>query len=302
VHVTYTQLNKDAAFWAEKLAAGYQRLGGHTSGLFTCRRCEGGQQQTVYHLLVDAGLGTIQALCEAGFDWEADLDVLITHGHADHHIELKMLSRLYCRIMPERPKPPLTIHCTQETFDHWLRPLHGFESDDDASPTLRFHPISPVTTQDAERASLVAGPDDLFHVRAVATDHLPGAVIYVVEFDDRKVLTGWDLRSLPDPGRLPLLQQPSLALLEANTLYADVDSGHTSAQTLVESGFLAQLAAPVSGPGRHGIYLVHFSGRTNASVRNWIADDDLLPLIRSDYPETPASLKGVARRLQSWEF
>src|SRR5687767_7035104 len=111
-NVTYTQLNKDAAYWPEKISAGHKVLGGgHTAGIFT--RFKNGQP--AYSLLVDAGLGTIQALCDSGFAWGSALDVLLTHGHVDHHAELMVLSEIQCRRMTDKPLAPINVHCTHET-------------------------------------------------------------------------------------------------------------------------------------------------------------------------------------------
>ena len=164
----------------------------------------------------------------------AELDVLITHGHPDHHLELMVLSELYCLRMPAsctRPHKgdPLRVHCTQETFTRWLQPVHGFRFAGGENQTLEFKSITPATAGYLHLAipPHLAGP---FSIRAVSTDHFPGAVCYVVEWDRFKVLIGWDLRSLPNPDEFSFMKNPSLALIEANTIYQSVTSGHTSVQ------------------------------------------------------------------------
>lgn len=127
-------------------------------------------------------------------------------------------------------------------------------------------------------------------------DHFPGAVIYVVEFGPHKIVIGWDKKTLPDPNIHRVMQNPSLALLEANTWTSlSTRTGHTSVVELVESRFLEQLQLSFALPFHFGAWLVHFSGAEDP--HGPISDGDLESRLRKTYPDLSDRV-GVARRGQ----
>lgn len=285
-YVLYQQINKDHAYWSEKRRLGQTR-GGNTAGLLTHFRGE----EAVSSILFDAGLGTIDGLHDLRrFSWQWPLSVFITHGHPDHHLELMILSELWCKRESPIRREALTVHCTPTTYSAWLEPVHqwGFTG----GKTLAHQPLT-------AGAPASVG---IFTIHAIEVDHFPGSVIFVVEFGERqrhRVVIGWDLKTLPDPDRIPLLKNPSLALLEANTWTAlSAKTGHTSVEELESTGFLAKLGATL-GPNRYGIFLVHYGGGEDPD--GMLTDLALRAKFRTTYPHL-ASVVQVAGRGQSWSF
>ncbi len=284
--VVYQQLNKDHAYWSEKRRVG-QLKGGNTAGLLTHFRGD----EAVAAILFDAGLGTIDGLHDLQrFDWQWPLTAFITHGHPDHHLELMILSEIWCKRQTASRRDALAIHCTQTTYSSWLEPVHkwGFTG----GKTLIHKPI---TVGSPEHAGI-------FTVHAIDVDHFPGSVIYVVEFGEserHRVVIGWDMKTLPDPDQHPILKNPSLALLEANTWNAlSAKTGHTSVEELASTGFLSKLGASV-GQHRYGLFLVHYGGGEDPG--GMLTDAQLLSKFQATYGHL-ASVVGVASRGQSWVF
>jgi phosphoribosyl 1,2-cyclic phosphodiesterase len=281
-HVLYQQINKDHAFWSEKRRHG-QRVGGHTAGLLT----HVAGDHVVTNLLFDAGLGTIDGLCDLPhFNWEWPLEIFLTHGHIDHHAELLLLAEQWCTRATHR-RPAIPVRCTDATLDVVVRMHeHGFG----AGRTL-----TPVSIQPGSRSAV-----GIFSVSALAVDHFPGAVIYIVEFGQDKIIIGWDLKSLPSPTEHPVLQRPSLALLEANTWSAQSHrTGHTSVEEIVASGFLRELRVSEAVGARYGAYFVHYSGYEDPDGP--LGDRELALRFRRAYPEFGA-WADVAVRGQAWTF
>jgi phosphoribosyl 1,2-cyclic phosphodiesterase len=280
--VLYQQINKDHAFWTEKRrhTAG---PGGNTAGLLT--HAVDGQVTT--NILFDAGLGTIEGLCDlADFDWSWPLDVVVTHAHADHHAELQLLSDQWCKRNGPR-RDAIRVHAHSMTLDR-LRLAHarGFED----GRTLHAVELRP-----GERQRL-----GIFTVTGIDVDHMPGAMIYAVEFGAEKLVVAWDLKTPPSPLAHPLLQRPSLALIEANTWTAlSSRTNHTSVEELVRSGFIQGLRLDQAPGTRHGAYLVHYSGAEDAEGP--MSDQALAARLARQYPDLAARL-GVARRGQQWRF
>ncbi|MHC4127959.1 MAG: MBL fold metallo-hydrolase [Planctomycetota bacterium] len=260
--VIYQQVNKDHAYWIEKRRVG-QKRGGNTAGLLTHFSEDG---SVAANILFDAGLGTIEGLADLSeFNWQWPLEVFLTHGNIDHHAELMVLSEL--EIVKK-------VH------------FHGFGEGGTLEPVA----ISP-------REAPARG---IFRIHALDVDHFPGSVIYVAEFSRHRIVIGWDLKTLPDPDRLPVLKRPSLALVAANTWSAlSPRAGHTSVEELVSSGFLHKLEAPAGTDGHHGIYLVHYGGGEDPGGA--MSDRRLAARFRAAYPDL-ADTVGVAARGQAWAF
>jgi len=282
--VIYQQINKDHAYWIEKRRVG-QRRGGNTAGLLT-HFSEDGAVAT--NILFDAGFGTIEGLADlAEFDWQWPLEVFLTHGNIDHHAELMVLSEEWCKRESETPRGPLRVHGTDGTLEIVRKVhFHGFG----AGGTLEPVAISPGETP----------ARGIFRIHAVDVDHIPGSVIYVAEFSRHRILVGWDLKTLPDPDRHPVLKRPSLALVAANTWSAPLRAtGHASIEELVSSGFLHKLEAPAPADGHHGIHLVHYGGREDPD--GTLPDHRLAAKFRAAYPDLAGTV-GVAARGQAWAF
>lgn len=280
--VLYQQINKDHAFFSEKRLRN-PGPGGNTAGLLT-HLVDG---VAVTNVLFDAGLGTTEGLCDlARFDWAWPLDIVLTHAHADHHAELQLLSEQWCtRIGPRRPAIPVRAHRT--TLDH-VAGAHAKAFGD--GRTLEAAPIQPG----------VATQIGIFRVTGVAVDHVPGAMIYAVEFGREKVVVAWDMRSPPRPDEHPVLLRPSLALVESNTWSAVSDrTGHTSVEELMSSGFLRDLRLPESPGTPNGAFLVHYSGAEDPDGP--MSDADLAWRVARAYPNLAPWVR-VAARGQLWSF
>lgn len=292
--VIYQQINKDHAYWTEKRRVG-QIKGGHTAGLLTHIQ----DATVVTNVLFDAGLGTIEGLCDLEeFSWEWPLTVFITHGHIDHHAELMILAELWCKRQAGEPRGPLEVYCTGDgsipggtlTLKN-LQRVHsyGFGS----GKTLAHVPITPAGSRRC----------GIFEIHAIGVyDHFPGAVIYVVEFGEEqqhKLVIGWDMKTLPS--LTPILKEPSLALLEANTwMPLSAKTGHTSVEELVSTRFIQDLGVPFGPTTDHyGVYLVHYGGGEDP---DGILDDTKLETkFQQTYP-TLAGIVRVAKRGQHWSF
>ncbi len=291
--IVFQQVNKDHAYWSEKRNVGQTR-GGHTAGLLTHKRDDNG----VTNVLFDAGLGTIDGLNDlSDFSWQWPLQVFITHGHIDHHAELMVLSELWCK-REASPRQPLLVRTTERTFD-CIQPVHsyGFAGGN----TLSFARIVPGTAEKPSPPVEVG----IFRVFALCVDHFPGSVIYVVEAAGHKIIVGWDMKTLLNPKDYPILKNPSLALLEANTWSAlSQRTGHTSVEDLVDNGsfkFIQSLDAALPDPAQdcHGVYLVHYGGGEDPGGA--MSDAQLANRFKTTYPGL-ATLVNVAKRGQSWTF
>jgi hypothetical protein len=280
--VLYQQINKDHAFWAEKRRRNSEH-GGNTAGLLT-HLVDGA---AVTNVLFDAGLGTIDGLCDlTRFDWTWPLDVVLTHAHADHHAELQILSEQWCKRYGPR-RAAIHVRASAVTLGQVSQShARGFGD----GQTLTAVPLVPGVT---DRLGI-------FSITGIAVDHLPGAMIYVVEFGREKIVIGWDMKSLPRVADHPRLARPSLAFVDSNTWSAlSSRTGHSSVEDLVASGFLHDLRVHEAPATRCGTYLVHYSGAEDPGGP--LSDRALALKFRREYPDL-ASWVDVASRGQCWTF
>jgi hypothetical protein len=288
--VIYCQLNKDYAYWTEKRRIG-QNKGGHTAGLLT-HLADGRVKQNI---LLDVGLGTLEALADLCDDtfWDEPLVIFITHGHIDHHAELMILSEIYCKRRGANihdKRPPLEVYCTPTTYRH-LEKTHWYGYN--GGQTLRHRPIQP------DRATRMGS----FNITPLAVDHFEGAVIFVIEFagtKPHKIVIGWDMTTLP-LDRVERMQNPSLALFEGTTFTPmSQDTGHTSIEELVNTGFLARMRLQYQPEQeQYGAYLLHYSGWEDP----WgmLTDSQLKTKFDDAFP-TLVGVVRVAGRGQRWTF
>jgi hypothetical protein len=285
--VVYRQLNKDYAYWTEKRRLG-QLKGGHVAGLLTHLH----HGEVRLNVLIDAGLGTLEALadfCEDAF-WDQPLIILVTHRHIDHHAELMILSEIYCKRRgrgPHNRRPPLQVFCTPETHEHlFATHRYGYTG----GRTLERQPIE-------SRAPVIR---DVFKIEPLSVDHFDGAVIYAIEFGNHKIVIGWDLRTAP-LDQIDYLRNPSLALLEATTWSPMAqETGHISVEELVDTGLLQQLCLQYD-PAQHkyGAFLVHYSGWEDP----WgmLSDTQLKAKFNQNFAAFSTVVR-VAERGQQWCF
>ena len=291
-HVVYRQINKDYAYWIEKRRVG-QTKGGQTAGLLSYVE-EGIVRQNI---LFDCGLGTLEGLadcCDDSF-WDEPLAVFITHGHADHHLELMILAEIYCERRGENVldrRPPLPVYCTDQTQQH-LYNTHrwGYTG----GGTLQHRHILSGST-------IFLNP---FTLLPLAVDHFPGAVIYTITFGadpQHKIIVGWDTTTLPlSEAEINNLAHPSLALFEGTTwTKTAIPTGHSCITEMVETGFLDRLDLAFDPTAqRYGAYLVHYSGLEDPD--GMMSDEALQAKIDHTYPHL-APVLHVAERGQTWRF
>jgi hypothetical protein len=290
--VVYCQLNKDYAYWTEKRRIG-QMKGGHVAGLLSYLE----QGQTKHNILFDAGLGTLEALadfCDDSF-WDEPLTIFITHGHIDHHAELMILSEIYYKrrgsSIHDR-RPPLEVYCTPATQPH-LERTHWYGYASRGGNSLRHCPLYPDQPVQMEN----------FTITPLAVDHFEGAVIYIIEFSlakSHKIVIGWDMTTLP-LAQTKRMQNPSLAFFEGTTFTPmSQDTGHTSIEELVNTGFLARMQLQYQPEQeKYGAYLVHYSGWEDP----WgmLTDSQLKTRFDNTFP-TLGDVIRVAERGQRWVF
>lgn len=286
--VIYQQINKDHAYWSEKRLVG-QTVGGHTAGLLTHRK----DGNVTTNVVFDTGIGTIDGLCDlSNFSWQLPLEVFITHAHIDHHAELMLISEHWCHRESKTLRPPLAVHCTEETAS-MIQPVHRFRFFE--GQTLHHVPVV------SERPFQLG----IFSITPLSVDHFPGAVIYVVEFSDHKIIIGWDMKTLPDPKKYPLLRRASLALIEATTwAVSSQETNHTCVRELVDNGsfrFMDSLdvLTPDSNHCHYGIHLVHYGG--SEDIGGLMSDEQFISKLYKEFPQY-RQLVGMARRGSTWAF
>ena len=288
--VTYRQLNKDYAYWTEKRRLGQQR-GGQVAGLLSHLA----EERVKQNILIDTGLGTLEAIadfCPDSF-WDEPLVVFISHGHIDHHAELMILAEIYCQRRGEHMhdvRPALKVFCTPETQKHLYRThYYGYTG----GQSLEHVPLT------AGKAAQVG----IFRILPLAVDHFEGAVIFVVKFrltQPHKIIVGWDMTTIPLE-QLDHLDLPSLALFEATTWHSMAkETGHSSVEDLVETGFLAGMKLHRQPEGQaYAAYLVHYSGWEDPE--GMLTDAQLKAKFDRAYPSLK-NLVRIAERGQLWSF
>jgi phosphoribosyl 1,2-cyclic phosphodiesterase len=176
---------------------------------------------TNFHLLVDVGEGVVESLEKSGTDVTSaqskiiisDIPnaVLITHSHDD---QIKDLPKLFNKVVDGSDK--VSVYCTKECFDQIMSKFPQLAERRSAFNIIE--PNKPFTT----------GPFTVIPVVANHGDNsTPNSVIYVVKYQDKKIIMGWDFLSLPNADE-NLLWNPDLLVLGTHTYNPHPESGMIS--------------------------------------------------------------------------
>ena len=204
------------------------------------------KDEEIFHLLIDAGEGVVKSIEKAITDYEssqrreASLSkmpnaVLITHSHVDHVNDLpKLIDKV------KDGKDMINVYCTKECCDQIINKfpqLAGIQSS-------VFKVIQPTE-------SITVGPFSVIPVLANHGDNSPpGSVIYIVKYQDKKIIMGWDFLSLPSIEE-NLLWNPDLLVLGTQTYNPHPETGMIS---ISEAYVLVRMW------NAKECYLVHYSG------------------------------------------
>lgn len=185
----------------------------------------------IYHLLVDVGLGVVNALLQFSLTRPGCRPpdaVLLTHSHFDHIAGLDWLVNSVRRhpFPPPAQPPAFPVYCTQGCWDivkgkvfSWLPLSH--------KKLVYGEPV-------AVHSCLTLIPLPVYHGPSA-----PEATMVVVQYqgqqaEHRLVLTG-DLLVPLWPDHTALQQRPDYVFIDANTRYPAPASGHLS---LTDAAFL----------------------------------------------------------------
>jgi phosphoribosyl 1,2-cyclic phosphodiesterase len=204
------------------------------------------KNREIFHLLIDAGEGVVKSV-EKGItesvssqSLDASLSkmpnaVLITHSHDDH---IHDLSKLIDKLNDGSGK--IDVYCTKECREQIINifpELAGIQF-------LDFNVIRP-------DYSFKVGPFTVIPVLANHGDNSPsGSVIYIVKYQDKKIIMGWDFLSLPNVDE-NLLWNPDLLMLGTQSYNPHPETGMIS----VSEAYLLVRRWNVKE-----CYLVHYSG------------------------------------------
>ena len=137
--------------------------------------------------------------------------VLITHSHDD---QIKDLPKLFNKVVDGSDK--VSVYCTKECFDQIMSKFPQLAERRSAFNIIE--PNKPFTT----------GPFTVIPVVANHGDNsTPNSVIYVVKYQDKKIIMGWDFLSLPNADE-NLLWNPDLLVLGTHTYNPHPESGMIS--------------------------------------------------------------------------
>jgi phosphoribosyl 1,2-cyclic phosphodiesterase len=204
------------------------------------------KDEEIFHLLIDAGEGVVKSIDKAIIDYESSRRrevslskmpnaVLITHSHDDHINDLpKLIDKV------KDGKGMINVYCTKECRDQIIKKfplLAGIQSS-------VFKVIQPTE-------SITIGPFTVIPVLANHGDNSPpGSVIYIVKYQDKKIIMGWDFLSLPNIEE-NLLWNPDLLVLGTQTYNPHPETGMIS---ISEAYVLVRMW------NARECYLVHYSG------------------------------------------
>ena len=172
-----------------------------------------------FHLLVDMGEGVVESLEKSGTDVTSQSKiisdipnaVLITDSHDD---QIKDLPNLFNKVMDGSDK--FSVYCTKECCDQIMSKLPQLTGRRSAFKIIE--PNKPFTTGPFTVIPAVANHGD---------NSTPSSVIYIVKYQDKKIIMGWDFLSLPNVDE-NLLWNPDLLILGTQTYNPHPETGMIS--------------------------------------------------------------------------
>jgi len=198
-----------------------------------------GNNKEIFHLLIDAGEGVANSIDKGINDTTSSQQlpnaILITHSHGDH---INDLPKLIDKVKDGSNK--IIIYCTKECREQIINKfprLEGIQSSE-------FNVIQPAE-------SFIVGPFTVIPVLANHGNNSPsGSVIYIVMYQGKKIIMGWDFLSLPNVDE-NLLWNPDLLVLGTQSYNPHPETGMIS----VSEAYLLVRRWNVKES-----YLVHYSG------------------------------------------
>jgi phosphoribosyl 1,2-cyclic phosphodiesterase len=201
----------------------------------------------VRHTLIDCGMGVVPSLLDFEHSHGIHIvhEVLLTHPHFDHFAQLDWLSMCVVRSGRTDQPRPLPIYASRECWESENGPkrVHCYLSD--RSDFQPLQPGNPVALGD-----ITITPFTVNH-----RDTAPGALGFVVQHGQRKVVISGDFYRIPDEDD-PLLFDADVAFLDANTWHTVEGVWH---QSVLGNLRLIEKWRP------RRAYLIHYSGYEDRS-------------------------------------
>lgn len=150
--------------------------------------------------------------------------LLISHPHEDHIKDLAVLVRRQTSVRDQRVTNKIRVYCTRPCKEHIVNYLSSQASltEKDIENSIDFLNVTPLETFNVGPCSVMA--IQAYHGGEWATD---GAVIYVVNTLNTKIILGWDFLSLLGADE-NLLWNPDLLVLGTETYNQHPDTGMIS--------------------------------------------------------------------------
>jgi L-ascorbate metabolism protein UlaG (beta-lactamase superfamily) len=147
--------------------------------------------------------------------------LLISHPHEDH---IKDLASLIRRHISVGDQTRIRVYCTRPCEEHVMNYLlsHASVPKKDIESSIDFQIITPLEPFDVGPCSIMA--IQAYHGGEWATD---GAVIYIVNTLNTKIILGWDFLSLPGANE-NVLWNPDLLILGTETYNQHPETGMIS--------------------------------------------------------------------------
>jgi phosphoribosyl 1,2-cyclic phosphodiesterase len=196
--------------------------------------------EIVRHTLIDVGMGVVPSLLEFEHTHNVHVinEVFITHPHFDHFAQLDWLSMALLRNTRQDQPRPLPIYASPLCWEN--------------GPNRVFRHLAERSDYRALQAGTAVILGDL-KLTPFAVDHnqsAPGAMGFVVEHADRKVIITGDFLRIPNEDN-PLFFGADVAFLDANTWHPAERTGH---QSVLGNLRLIKKWQPKR------TYIVHYSG------------------------------------------